>query len=63
MIGISGYGLKAPDALAAFGCQPCHDAVDGRLPTPYSYDELRALLLEGMARTQYKLIQKGVLKW
>lgn len=63
MAGISGYGLKAPDALAAFGCQPCHDVVDGRVPSPYSYDELRALLLEGMARTQYKLIQRGVLKW
>ncbi len=63
MSGISGYGLKAPDALAAYGCQPCHDVVDGRVPSPYSYDELRTLLLEGMARTQYVLIQRGVLKW
>lgn len=63
MIGISGFGLKSPHALGAFGCQPCHDVVDGRMPSIYSHDEQRALLLEGMARTQYLLIQRGVLKW
>lgn len=63
MIGISGYGLKAPDALAAWSCQACHDVVDGRTPSDYTHDELRAMLLDGMARTQYRLIQSGVIRW
>ena len=63
MPGISGYGLKAPDALAAHGCQPCHDVVDGRTPTEFTHDQCRAMLIEGVMRTQYKLIKRGVLKW
>jgi hypothetical protein len=63
MIGISGYGLKAPDALAAFGCQPCHDFVDGRSHPNNTAEYRRMLLLEGMARTQYRLIELGILKW
>lgn len=63
MIGISGYGLKAPDVLGAFGCQPCHDIVDNRTKSPHTYEERRVLLLEGMARTQYQLVELGVLKW
>jgi hypothetical protein len=66
LIGISGYGLKSPDALAAYGCGPCHDYVDGRVippEFPATHDERRLMLLEGMARTQYKLIQRGIVKW
>lgn len=63
MIGISGYGLKAPDLLAAFGCQPCHDFVDNRSHPSNTPEYRRSLLLEGMARTQYRLIELGVVKW
>lgn len=63
MMNISGYGLKAPSQLAAFGCQPCHDFVDGRADkTTYTYDERRLYLLEGMARTQAIWIKEGWLK-
>jgi hypothetical protein len=61
--GVTGIGMKSPDALAAYGCQPCHDFVDGRADKDAPLDYRRTLLLEGMARTQYKLIQRGVLKW
>lgn len=27
-----GIGLKAHDCFIAFGCQDCHDAIDGRTP-------------------------------
>jgi hypothetical protein len=63
MIGISGFGLKAPDALAAYGCQACHDYVDGRTQGTHTHEERRAMLLEGMARTQYTLIHRGILRW
>lgn len=63
MSGISGGGLKAPDVLAAWGCQPCHDVVDGRTKSEYTHSELRTMLLEGVMRTQYILIQREVLKW
>lgn len=65
MAGISGYGLKAADALAAWGCQACHDFVDNRASTSdgTTYEERRALLLDGMARTQNILIERGILKW
>lgn len=63
MIGISGYGLKAPDALAAFGCQPCHDYVDARTHPKVSPEERRLLLLEGVMRTQAQWIKAKVLKW
>ncbi len=63
MIGISGYGLKAPDVLAAFGCQACHDFVDGRSHPSNTHEYRRTLLLEGVARTINHLVSKNVLTW
>lgn len=63
MIGISGAGMKAEDLLLAYGCQPCHDVVDGRTQTEFTPDERRLMLLEGMVRTQLQLIREGLLKW
>ncbi len=62
MIGISGFGLKAPDVFIAWGCQSCHDVVDGRTKTEFSYDERRLLLLEGMLRTQNILWREGLIR-
>lgn len=63
MSGISGYGLKAPSQLGTFGCQPCHDFVDGRGETKiHDHDDRRLYLLEGMARTQAIWIKEGLLK-
>jgi hypothetical protein len=63
MSGISGYGLKAADALGAYGCQACHDFVDGRSHKDAPAEYRRSLLLEGVARTLNKLITKGIIRW
>ena len=60
-IGISGYGLKAPDLIASLGCQACHDFVDNRSHPNNTYEYRRLLLLDGMARTLYHWIKTGVI--
>ena len=60
VIDVSGAGLKAPDVIAALGCDRCHDICDGRIPTlTYTYEQRRLMLLEGMARTQARRIEQG----
>lgn len=67
LIGVSGMSLKAPDILAAWGCSACHAACDVSPPPDddtealRDYEKRRAALLEGMARTQYQLIRRGLL--
>jgi hypothetical protein len=63
MTGISGMGYKAPDALGAHGCSHCHAYCDGQTYGPHSAQDRRLFLLEGMARTQAWLIERGVLRW
>lgn len=53
MSGISGMGLKANDLLGAWGCSACHTYCD-----THGIDG-RTALLEGMARTQAHLIDRG----
>lgn len=59
MIGISAMAMKAPDWFAARACSGCHDVLDGRIPSLLSYGERRALLLEGMLRTQHEHLESG----
>lgn len=54
MAGISGMGLKANDLLGAWGCSACHRYVD-----THGIDG-RTALLEGMARTQAQLLERGM---
>lgn len=49
--GICGTGIKPSDLTGAIGCDNCHAAVDGRLKTEYSYEELRLMHAEGVLRT------------
>lgn len=57
-----GGDQKAPDALAAFGCTPCHDEVDRR--TRYVETQFaRLCFYEGVLRTQAIWIAEGKLKW
>lgn len=51
-----GAGTKHSDLLASYGCNLCHDAVDGRTKTKYFQAELELFLLEGMVRTQQMLL-------
>lgn len=59
--GGAGWALKANDIHAAYGCSSCHDAIDGRLKTQYSPDELKLMFYDGMVRTQEILIEKGLI--
>jgi hypothetical protein len=63
MIGISGIGRKSHDALGAYACSACHDAVDRRAHMDLDRDYVRLAHLEGVIRTQASLIEEGVLKW
>lgn len=63
LAGLTGMGLKNEDLLAAFGCQPCHDIVDGRTRSDYTYEQRRLMLLEAVMRTQAMWIKRGLIKW
>ncbi len=67
MSGISGRGLKSPDQLGAWCCSSCHDAVDGKVQNdkdgvPLMKDEAKLAFYQGIFRTQYKLINYGLIK-
>jgi len=57
-----GAGTKHSDLFIAHGCSACHAAVDGRIKTPYSKDELDLMLLQGMVRTQQIWLDAGLVK-
>jgi len=61
MAGTCGVGIKPNDLQGAWACSACHDAVDSRSRTTFTYDELRFMHLEGVVRTQVQLINEGVL--
>jgi len=56
-----GVARKANDKHAAYTCSACHDAIDGRVRTEYTTDELRLMHYEGVIETQMKLIEKGLM--
>lgn len=62
LAGYCGTGIKPSDLMGAFACDACHAAVDGRLKTDLSPDELQTAFAEGVMRTQQILIKQGLLK-
>ena len=56
---MNGMGMKPPDFCGAFGCDQCHSAVDGRIKTNYTRDELRLMHAEGVMRTLNELVKRG----
>jgi hypothetical protein len=56
LIGISGFGRKAPDELGAFACSSCHSWVDS-----HHDDATKIAFYEGIFRTQAILISEGKL--
>ncbi len=61
--GISGMGMKSPDAIAAYACSACHDAIDRRSNTDLERDYVKLAHAEGVFRTQAQLIKEGRIKW
>ncbi|MGQ0285838.1 DUF1364 domain-containing protein [Pasteurellaceae bacterium 22721_9_1] len=61
MAGLNGIGQKPDDVFGAFCCLTCHNAIDGRVRTSYTREELRLAHAEGVFRTQAILRQEGKL--
>lgn len=59
LAGTCGTGCKPDDRQAAHSCNSCHDAIDGRVKTEFSHDELRLFHAEGVLRTQDILRKEG----
>jgi hypothetical protein len=51
LAGYCGVGIKPPDALGAWCCAKCHDAVDFRVRCAFMREELRLMFAEGVLRT------------
>lgn len=62
LAGICGVGFKPPDLIGAHCCSACHDAIDGRVPSGLSEDELNLAHAHGVFRTQVIVIKLGKLK-
>jgi hypothetical protein len=60
-LGGGGMGMKKNDIHGSFSCSSCHDAVDGRLKTGYSYTELELWHHEGVERTQDIWLKSGLI--
>lgn len=58
----AGMGIKPHDLMSAHGCDACHSAVDGRVSTPFSREELRLMHAVGVLRTIDKLVKLGKVK-
>lgn len=58
-----GVARKAPDNHAAYGCRSCHDALDGRGGHDVDRAELYECALRGIAETQARMREKGLVSW
>lgn len=62
---VNGGGMAAKhlNIHIAYGCNVCHDVVDGRIQnTGFTADEILIMHLEGVIRTQIIMVNEGVLK-
>ena len=59
LAGYCGTGYKPDDALGAWCCSSCHDAVDGRVKG--DREEMRLAHAEGVMRTFAELRKEGLL--
>ena len=60
-VGGGGMGIKSGDNEAAYCCSACHDAIDGRVISGFTPDELKLWHYEGVMRTQSILIKAGLI--
>ena len=57
-----GIGMKSPDALGSYACQPCHDAYDRRIITNHDRQFIEYCFMEGHMKSLRILIDKGLVK-
>ena len=58
-LGGAGMGRKHNDLFASFACSDCHDAIDGKIRTCLTQDDLKLAFFEGMQRTQQIWLDNG----
>ena len=58
MFGV-GMGQKVDDLFACFACSDCHDAIDHRVKTEYTREELYTERYTAVLRTQNILLKEG----
>ena len=60
---MNGYGWakKSLYIHASYGCQVCHDIVDGRKKTRWSPETIKLWFLEGIIRTQEMMWKEGLI--
>lgn len=68
--GMKGTGMKSPDHFAMYGCQNCHDIIDGRKGFRmtktlnsnsgqfWDYSDI----VRAVCETQMRMIEKGLIK-
>ena len=59
----AGWAMKSLDIHGAYGCQRCHDVVDGRLSTGWDSDLIKLWFLEGVIRTQELMVEEGLINF
>ena len=59
----AGWALKNLDIHGAYGCQRCHDVVDGRVKSGWDSDLIKLWFLEGVIRTQEIMVKEGLIKF
>ena len=58
----AGMAMKHSSIHIAYGCNACHDIVDGRVTPGWSENQINIWFLEGVIRTQIIMIEEGILK-
>lgn len=58
--GMKGTGMKAPDHFAMYGCQNCHDIIDGRKGIHGQHWDYRDIV-RAVCETQMRMIEKGLI--
>lgn len=59
----AGMGTKHNDIFIAYCCSNCHDVLDGKVASKFhSLTELALRHHEAVVRTQYILLEKGLIK-
>lgn len=62
MKGLTGVGMKANDLLGAWCCSSCHDAIDLRVKSRYTKEQLELMHAQGVFRTITEIIKMGELE-
>lgn len=55
--------VKPPDICAVWACSACHDAIDGRVRTDLTREQIDAHLLGALCRQLVIYASKGMVKW